>query len=64
MSAAHDELLRLAEALPDDQVPAATALLRQLVSKSGRRTFRSEGIVSHRDLPQRASFSSPGSASN
>ncbi len=47
--------MRLAEAVPDDQVPAAAALLRQLVRKSGRRTFRSEGIISAEpDLGMRA----------
>ena len=55
MAVTHEELLRLAEAVPDDQVPAATALLRQLVRKSGRRTFRSEGIISAEpDLAERA----------
>lgn len=53
--ASHEELVQLAEAVPDDQVPAATALLRQLVRKSGRRTFRSEGIISDEpDLGERA----------
>lgn len=55
MSATHDELVRLAEAVPEDQVPAATALLRQLVRKSGRRTFHSEGVFSgDSDLGERA----------
>ncbi|MEU4340363.1 hypothetical protein AB0H00_03670 [Nocardia sp. NPDC023852] len=55
MRATHEELLQLAEAVPDDQVPAATALLRQLVRKSGRRTFHSAGIVSAEpDLAERA----------
>lgn len=55
MDATHEELLQLAEAVPDDQVPAATALLRQLVRKSGRRSFHSDGIVSaESDLAERA----------
>lgn len=55
MRATHEELLQLAEAVPDDQVPAATALLRQLVRKSGRRTFHSDGIISAEpDLAERA----------
>lgn len=55
MSTTHEELVRLAEAVPDDQVPAAAALLRQLVRKAGRRTFRSEGVVSAEpDLAERA----------
>ncbi|WP_225731594.1 MULTISPECIES: hypothetical protein [unclassified Nocardia] len=55
MRASHEELLRLAEAVPDDHVPAAAALLRQLVRKSGRRTFHSDGIVSAEpDLGERA----------
>ncbi|WP_197986940.1 hypothetical protein [Nocardia wallacei] len=58
MSTTHEELVRLAEAVPDDQVPAAAALLRQLVRKSGRRTFRSEGVVSAEPEPgSRAGFS-------
>lgn len=41
--------------MPDEQVPAAAALLRQLVHKSGRRTFRSDGIASAEpDLGERA----------
>jgi hypothetical protein len=55
MTAAHEELLRLAEAVPDDQVPAATALLRQFVRKSGRRAFHTDGIASAEpDLGERA----------
>ncbi|MGY4100987.1 hypothetical protein ACW2Q0_15725 [Nocardia sp. R16R-3T] len=55
MRTSHEELVQLAEAVPDDQVPAATALLRQLVQKSGRRTFHSEGIISAEpDLAERA----------
>ncbi|WP_039802120.1 hypothetical protein [Nocardia araoensis] len=55
MRATHEELLRLAEAVPDDQVPAAAELLRQLVRKSGRRTFHSDGIaVAEPDLAERA----------
>lgn len=55
MSVTHEELVRLAEAMPDDQVPAAVALLRQLVRKSGRRTFHSDGIVAAEpDLGERA----------
>ncbi|RMI30870.1 hypothetical protein [Nocardia stercoris] len=45
MSASHEELIRLAESVPDDQVPAATEVLRQLMGKAGRRTFRSAGVA-------------------
>lgn len=55
VSVSHEELIQLAEAVPDDQVPAAAALLRQLVRESGWRTFRSEGIISAEpDLGERA----------
>ncbi|MFD4439033.1 hypothetical protein ACFWPK_04550 [Nocardia sp. NPDC058519] len=55
MRASHEELLQLAEAVPDDQVSAAAALLRQFVQKSGRRTFHSAGIASAEpDLGERA----------
>ncbi|WP_227997227.1 hypothetical protein [Nocardia australiensis] len=55
MSATHEELLRLAEAVPEDQVPAAAAFLRQLVRPPGRRTFHSAGIASAEpDLSERA----------
>ncbi|WP_067468994.1 hypothetical protein [Nocardia amamiensis] len=55
MRTTHEELVRLAEAVPDDQVQAAAALLRQLVRKSGRRTFHSAGVASAEpDLAERA----------
>lgn len=55
MSATHEELLRLAEAVPEDQVPAAAAFLRQLVRPTGRRTFHSAGIAAAEpDLSERA----------
>lgn len=47
--------MQLAEAVPDDQVPAATALLRQLVHPTPRRTFSCAGTFSGEpDLAERA----------
>jgi hypothetical protein len=55
MSAAHEELVRLAEAVPDDQVPAATAFLRQLARPTARREFSCAGTLSAEpDLAERA----------
>ncbi|NUS43623.1 MAG: hypothetical protein HOQ24_08050 [Mycobacteriaceae bacterium] len=47
MSADHDELLRLAEAVPEERVSAAAAFLRQLVRPvEARREFGSAGAFS------------------
>jgi hypothetical protein len=55
MSASHEELVRLAEAVPDDQLPAATAFLRQLVRPAVRRQFSCAGTLSAEpDLAERA----------
>jgi hypothetical protein len=55
MRATHEELLQLAEAVPDDQVPAATAFLRQLVRPTARREFSCAGTFSGEpDLAERA----------
>ncbi|MGQ4599458.1 hypothetical protein [Nocardia sp. R6R-6] len=55
MRATHEELVRLAEAVPDDQVQAATAFLRQLVRPTARRQFSCTGTFSGEpDLAERA----------
>ena len=57
MSPTHEELVRLAEAVPDDQVPAAEAFLRQLVrpTTTARREFSCTGTLDEEpDLAQRA----------
>ncbi|WP_040841113.1 hypothetical protein [Nocardia brevicatena] len=55
MSATHEELLRLAEAVPEEQIPAATALLRQFVRPVARREFSCAGTLSAEpDLAERA----------
>jgi hypothetical protein len=47
MSAGHEELHRLADAVPDERVPAAAALLRQLAhADRPRREFSSTGTLS------------------
>ncbi|WP_330250634.1 hypothetical protein OG874_31075 [Nocardia sp. NBC_00565] len=46
MSGTHEELVRLAEAVPEDQVPAAAAFLRQLARPAaGRREFGCAGTL-------------------
>ncbi|MBF6213066.1 hypothetical protein IU433_27125 [Nocardia puris] len=52
---AHEELLRLAEAVPAERIPAATALLRQLVRPTARREFSCTGTLSAEpDLAERS----------
>ena len=56
MSASHDELHRLADAVPEDRVPAAAALLRQLTDQGRpRREFSCAGSLSAEpDLAERS----------